>query len=100
MSDRQGTMLVQQMVRFLKLKHGSLLKAALGSSQDLNNVIGRLIYETLFGRAMRSELSRDLQAFISEAPMLNLPDDIQFQVEDALNQFESCDFQVHTSSYS
>ena len=28
----------------------------------------------------------------------HLPDDIQFQVEDALNQFESSDFQVSKAS--
>jgi len=92
-SDRQVSHLVQQILRFLQLKHGSLLKAALGSSQDLNNVIGKLLYDTLFGRALRTEMSRNLEALIDQVPMLHLPDDIQFQVEDALNQFESSDFQ-------
>ena len=95
-SDRQVSHLVQQILRFLQLKHGSLLKAALGSSQDLNNVIGKLLYDTLFGRALRTEMSRNLEALIDQVPMLHLPDDIQFQVEDALNQFESSDFQVST----
>ena len=86
-------------MRFLKLKYGSLVKAALGSSQELNNVIGKLIHDMLFGRAMRPEISRDLDAVIDEAPMLLLPDDIQFQIEDALNQFESCDFQVRSCHF-
>ena len=99
-SDRQVSHLAQQIMRFLQLKHGSLLKAALGSSQDLNNVIGRLLYDTLFGRALRTEMSRNLEALIDQVPMLHLPDDIQFQVEDALNQFESSDFQVSTLQFT
>ena len=46
------------------------MKAALGSSQDLNNVIGKLLYDTLFGRAMRPEMARDLEALIDQVPML------------------------------
>ena len=69
-SDRQVSHLVQQIMRFLQLKYGSLMKAALGSSQDLNNVIGKLLYDTLFGRAMRPEMARDLEALIDQVPML------------------------------
>ena len=94
LSDRQAHHLVSQLQRFLTLKYGSLLKAALGPSQELNHVIGKIIYESLFGQAMRPNLARDLENFTGEAFKLILPEDIQFQVEDALNQFESSDFQV------
>ena len=81
-----------QLERFLQLKHGSLLNAALGSSQELNHVVGKLIYEALFGHVMRPNIARDLENFSTDAFKLQLPNDIQFQVEDALNQFESSDF--------
>ena len=70
------------------------MKAALGSSRDLNNVIGKVVYDALFARAMRPDFSRDIETFLTESHWLQLPDDVHFQVEDAMNQFESSDFQV------
>lgn len=91
--DHLGCHLADELLRFIILKHGSLEKAAKSPAAELDNIIGRYLHDSIFGR--HSDALKDLQTFISEAPVLQLPDDIHFQVEDALNQFESCDFQVH-----
>lgn len=83
--------LAQQLTRFLLLKHSSLMAAALSSStKDLDQLFGNLLYETLFDKMTAIKLD----SVLNEVPCLLLPPDVHFQVEDALNQFESGDFQV------
>ena len=66
------------------------MAAALSSSQELDQVVGNILYETLFDRMTAIKL----ESITNEVPSLLLPPDVHFQVEDALNQFESGDFQV------
>ena len=90
LSSERTHHLAQQLTRFLLLKHSSLMAAALSSSQELDQVVGNLLYETLFDRMTAIKL----ESITNEVPSLLLPPDVHFQVEDALNQFESGDFQV------
>ena len=84
--------LAQQLTRFLLLKYSSLMTAALSAStKDLDQLFGNLLYETLFDKMTAIKLD----SVLSEVPCLLLPPDVHFQVEDALNQFESADFQVN-----
>ena len=86
-SEHSTKQIIRQINRLISLKYGSLAKAALGSTSELDTLIGRIVHDILTKGSSSHWIDFETNRW------LKLPDDIQFQVEDAMNQFESSDFQ-------
>ena len=94
--------------RVLRLKYGSLAAAfSTRNHAELSRMFSMMLLDELLHISssarlappqmdIASVLSRNPPKFSERLPAsqwLNLPDDIKFQVDDAMNQFESSDFQ-------
>ena len=111
--------ILRDVVRVLRLRYGSLSSAFSPVSKhlsDLNHFFSLFLLEQLLSiRAsdpdqpppvldLDSMSSADRSNFSFEdsllaAQWLNLPEEIKFQISDAMNQFESADFQVGTIAF-
>jgi hypothetical protein len=106
--------IVCDMARVLRLQYGSLAAAfSTRNHVDLNKMLNILLLDELLN--ICSSQSRipppfDIATILSRNPpkfderlhathWLNLPDDIKFQVDDAMNQFESGDFQDYSEDF-
>ena len=92
-SENTVKKVVQQVSRLILLKYGSIANAALGSTSELDTIFGRVIYDILTKGSSSRWVDLEVNSW------LQLPDDIQFQVEDAMNQFESSDFQEFSDDF-
>ena len=99
--------------RVLRLKHGSLAAAfSTRNHAELDRMFSVMLLDELLriSDSVRAPPPFDIAAVLARNPprfserlpashWLNLPDDIKFQVDDAMNQFESSDFQDFTDDF-
>jgi len=86
---------MRELKHFLTLKYGSLMRAALAPCDEVDDVIGKRIRDAIAVKPpCHSNFLMDIESLMEASAMLKLPEEIVFQVEDAMNQFESSDFQV------
>ena len=99
--------------RVLRLKYGSLAAASSTRNHaELDRMFSVMLLDELLriSDSVRAPPQRDIAAVLARNPpkfserlpashWLNLPDDIKFQVDDAMNQFESSDFQDYTDDF-
>ena len=104
--------LTRDVSRVLRLQFGSLPAAFSGRNHaELNKFFNVVLLDELLGiSGSVMPPSLDVASVLAPSPpklesrlpgtqWLNLPDDIKFQVDDAMNQFESADFQDYSEDF-
>jgi hypothetical protein len=77
----------------------------MAAQREIDNLLANLFLDIVRSSAPHSPFEKSInvhhvnpinefEATLEACQWLNLPDEIRFQVEDAMNQFESSDFQV------
>ncbi len=101
-TSKEVSRMMRDIVRVLRLRYGTLAKAIMAPPNEIDKFFGALFMDALLRPSVVPDYSAlvgptrtDFEETLPASQWLSLPDDIRFQVEDAMNQFESADFQVH-----
>lgn len=108
---KDASQLLRDTVRVLRLRHGTLSKAFSTSRRDIHQFFSSLFLDTLIDVEeldkkpqldLTTLMAPSMNVFETSLPAsqwLNLPSEIRFQIEDAMNQFESADFQEYSDEF-
>ena len=105
--------LVRDIVRLLRLRYQSLANAfSISNQSEMDEFFGVCMLEELLNisssiqqhpvKSFHDTGTRNLSRFEQALPAcqwLNLPDEVKFQIDDAMSQFESADFQEYSEEF-